>query len=246
MFRDPRLDSLGWVAEQNSGFQIQLLGNFLLRREDVQVALPMCSQRLLAFLAIQSRSPRSVVMGTLWPNVGEPHARGSLRTAIWRLHQVTPYLIQPADDMLALRPEVRVDIHELTDSTQVILQGLSRASAERSVLHARGELLPGWYDDWVIFERERLRQLRLHALDALAGRLTAQGRHIEALEVAIESMRIEPLRESANRLIVAIHLAEDNVVEALRHYEFFRDLLGAELGIEPSVRLTEMLPAAVF
>jgi DNA-binding SARP family transcriptional activator len=108
---------------------------------------------------------------------------------------------------------------------------------------ARAELLPGWYDDWVIFERERLRQLRLHALDALAGRLTAQARYAEALEAAIECARMEPLRETSNRLIIAIHLAEDNVAEAVRHYEFFRDLLRVELGIEPSARLAGLLPA---
>jgi len=111
------------------------------------------------------------------------------------------------------------------------------------IVRAGGELLPGWYDDWVIFERERVRQLRLHVLDALAERLIAQARYAEALEAALECARIEPLRESSNRLIIAIHLAEDNVAEAVRHYEFFRDLLRIELGIEPSPRLAGLLPA---
>jgi DNA-binding SARP family transcriptional activator len=69
-------------------------------------------------------------------------------------------------------------------------------------------------------------------------------RYIDALEAAIESVRIEPLRESANRMIIAIHLTEGNVVEAVRHYRFFRDLLRAELGIEPSPQLTEMMSDA--
>jgi DNA-binding SARP family transcriptional activator len=203
----------------------------------------MGSQRLLAFLALQGPAPRCAVLGTLWPDVTESLGRGSLRTAMWRLHVGAPRLIQALGDMLVLRPDAQVDIHALNYSAQVILGQASQAPVGRVVLDARGDLLPGWHDDWVIFERERLRQLRLHALDALAGQLTVRGRYAEALEAAMESTRIEPLRESANRMIIAIHLAEDNVAEALRHYGLFRDLLGAELGIEPSARLTSMLPA---
>lgn len=237
-------DAADQQPEQYAEFHLQLLGSFLLRRADTRIALPTGPQRLLAFLAIQGPVPSLVIMGTLWPHVGERHARGSLRTAMWRLHRDAPYLVERTDDMLALRSEVRVDIHAATDSAQLILQDRGQVSASRAFLYARGDLLPGWYDDWVIFERERFRQLRLHALDALARQFNAQGRYIDALEAAIESVRIEPLRESANRMIIAIHLTEGNVVEAVRHYRFFRDLLRAELGIEPSPQLTEVMSDA--
>ena len=204
----------------------------------------MGPQRLLAYLAINGPAPRSVVMGTLWPEVREPRARGSLRTAMWRLHRDLPCLLRAAGDVLGLHSGVQVDIRTVTESAEVILRDASQVSADRAILSARGELLPGWYDDWVIFERERLRQFRLHALDVLAERLTAQGRYADALEAAMESVRIEPLRESANRVIIAIHLAEANAAEALRHYRLFRDLLRTELDLEPSARLTAMLPAA--
>ncbi len=206
----------------------------------------MGPQRLLAFLAINGPAPRSLIMGTLWPEVSEPHARGSLRTAMWRLHRSVPCLLQTSGDVLGLQPGMLVDIRAVRESAQVILEDASHVSIDRTVLCTRGELLPGWYDDWVIFERERLRQLRLHALDALAEWLTAQGHYAEALEAAMEGVRIEPLREGTNRTIIAIHLAEANAAEALRHYQFFRDLLRTEFGLEPSARLTDMLPAAAL
>ncbi len=241
---DLRRDPPGQAAGQRGWFQLQLLGEFSLHREQANIALPMAPQRLLAFLAINGPAPRPVIAGTLWPQGSEQHARGSLRTAMWRLHRGAPNVLRPAGDMLGLNPDVLVDIRAVTDSAQVILQDAGQDSVGRAILRARGELLPGWYDDWVIFERERLRQLRLHALDALAGRLAAQGSYARALEAALESTRIEPLRETANRMIIAIHLADANVTEALRHYRFFRDLLRAELGLEPSPQLTAMLPAA--
>jgi len=228
-------------AGQHGGFQLRLLGRFSLRQGDTQIPVPTGPQRLLAFLAIRGPVPRPVILGALWPNAREPRARGSLRTAMWRLHRDAPRLIRPVDDALILGPDVLVDLHSVTDSAQSILQNSSEMPDDRRQPFAAGELLPDWRDDWVIFERERLRQLRLHALDALAERFAAQGRYMNALEAALESAQIGPLRESANRLIIAIHLAEDNVAEALRHYEFFRDLLGAELGIEPSGQMTAML-----
>lgn len=224
------------------GLRLQLLGEFALARHSERVALPPAAQRLLAFLALHGPTSRPVIMGTLWPNVGERHARGSLRTTIWRLNQDGSRLVGPAGDALALRPEIAVDTRAFADSAQRILHGSLPPAAECAPIRLSGELLPSWYDDWVIFERERLRQLRLHALDAMASRLAAGGRYADALQAAIESVRLEPLRESAHRAIIAIHLAEGNVAEALRHYGLFRRLLEAELGIEPSPQLAGMLP----
>ena len=93
----------------------------------------------------------------------------------------------------------------------------------------------------MLLERERLHQLRLHALEALARKLAGERRFGEALEAAHSALRCEPLRESVLRVIVRIHLAEGNAVDALRHYERFADLLRRELGIEPSEQLTRLI-----
>jgi len=104
-----------------------------------------------------------------------------------------------------------------------------------------GELLPGWYDDWVLLERERLRQLRMHALEDVAVRLMAAGRYGDALQSALAAVRAEPLRESAHRTVVRVHLAEGNVVEALRAYEQFRTMLADDLGVQPSSQFSRLV-----
>ena len=101
--------------------------------------------------------------------------------------------------------------------------------------------MPGWYDDWVIIERERLRQLHLHALESVAEQLAAQGRNAAALEAALRAVASDPLRESAHRLVIRIHLAEGNAAEALRQYELCRRMLHKELGIAPSAALRDLL-----
>jgi DNA-binding SARP family transcriptional activator len=104
-----------------------------------------------------------------------------------------------------------------------------------------GELLPDWYDEWVLFERERLRELRLHALEALATRLSAAHRWGAAMDAALAAVAADPLRESAHRAVIETHLAEGNCCEAIRHYVLFRNLLRRRIGIEPSVEIGQLL-----
>ncbi|MGW1987567.1 AfsR/SARP family transcriptional regulator [Streptomyces collinus] len=138
---------------------------------------------------------------------------------------------------------LHVDVHAFTETALGVVQGGGpppAAQLPQGLL--RGEdLLPGWDEEWLLPERERLRQLRLHALDALAEALVREGRPALALEAAWESVRAEPLRESAHRAAVSAHLAEGNLSEAVRHYRSFQRLLREELGVEPSARLTRML-----
>lgn len=79
------------------------------------------------------------------------------------------------------------------------------------------DLLPGWYEDWVLAERDGLQHLRLRALEEVAEVLLRRGRCSEALDAALAAVRRDPLRESTLRLVLRIHVAEGKRVEALRH-----------------------------
>ena len=89
--------------------------------------------------------------------------------------------------------------------------------------------------------RERIRQLRLHALETLGQRLIDQGRPAQAIEVGLAAVAADPLRESAHRVIVSAHLAEGNRSEALRQYRTFERLLDEQLGVGPSDRMLTLI-----
>jgi DNA-binding SARP family transcriptional activator len=230
--------------------RLHLLDRFRLTCGPASIDVCTGGRRLLAYLGLHRHARRSVVAGALWPDTTEERAQGSLRTALWRLHRGRHPLVCTDQDALSLAGTVSVDAHALAESALRVASAPDAGALGDDVpgdevsrhLLLGGDLLPGWDEDWVLFERERLRQLRLHALDALTERLIAQGRHALALETALESVRTEPLRESAHRAVVSVHLAEHNVVEAVRHYRAFRKLLGEELGMEPSPDFTSMLP----
>ncbi|MGY1690658.1 AfsR/SARP family transcriptional regulator [Geodermatophilus sp. SYSU D01105] len=204
--------------------------------------LPRGVQRLVAHICLSGRPPRTAIAGHLWPDAPEDHAHGSLRSALWRLHKVAPGLVEVSGSTLALADGVRVDVWELGDWARRVRDPRScLADVEVPDVGLAGELLPGWYDDWVLLERERLRQLRMHALEQAAVRLAVAGRHGDALQAAHAAVRAEPLRESAHRTVIRVHLAEGNVVEALRTYDRFREMIADELGVQPGEHMARLV-----
>ena len=207
--------------------------------------LPRGAQRLIAHLGLCGRPARGAIAGQLWPDVPEDHAHGSLRSALWRVQKAVPGLVDASGGALGLAPGVRVDVREFTEWAERVLDpGTGVEDVPAPAIALRGELLPGWYDDWVLLERERLRQLRLHALEALADKLAGARRYGEAVQAAYAAVRTEPLRESAHRAVVRVHLAEGNLAEAVRAYESFRALLADELGVAPTGQMTQLLVRA--
>jgi DNA-binding SARP family transcriptional activator len=232
------------------GTRVGLLDGFALERgvggvHMVIDDLPRCAQRLIALLSLAGRPARAAVAGELWPDVPEDHAHGSLRSALWRVQKSVPGLVEVSGGALGLASGVRVDVREFRDWAQRVLDPnavLDGVMAPELAL--RGELLPGWYDDWVLLERERLRQLRLHALEVWADKLARAGRYGEAVQAAYAAVCTEPLRESAYRAVVRVHLAEGNIGEAVHAYSAYRDMLAKELGVAPTTQMEELISRA--
>lgn len=225
------------VANQ-LGPHLTLLNAFELRCEGRLVPLPRPAQRLLAFLALQDRPVlRTFVAGTLWLESPENRAFGSLRSALWRARRCGHELIEATTTQLRLASSVAVDVRETIAWARDVLEG----STEPGISGHVGDLLPDWYDDWVLFERERLRELRVRALEFLCAELTTAGKFHQAFEAGLAAVEDEPLRESAHRSLIMVHLAEGNQAEAIRRYRLYRALLQDQLGLEPSTRMEDLV-----
>lgn len=220
-----------------------LLGGFELRVGGVAVALPASAERLLALLAMHERpASRSWISGVMWPDRDEARAAANLRSTLWRLRQPNLDLVSAVGDKLSVDGGLDVDLHRAREIAWRLLNGsdaLDQPDRVPAELVA-GELLPDWYDDWVLIEQERFRQVRIHALEELCGALVATGRTAAAVDAALLAVRCDPLRESAQRALVRAHLAEGNRADALRHYRLYERLLATELGITPSTELTDL------
>lgn len=235
------------TTERNDHNELALLGGFVLSvGGDALLGISAGSQRLLAFLAIRDQvATRNLVAGTLWPESTEEHASASLRSAVSRLGGTARQAVKVTAGDLGLAEGVAVDVHLSQALARRLIDRDGRRSdadiAGTAVASLSADLLPGWYDDWAVIAAEDWRQLRLHALEAVAARLTDADRLAEAAAAALAAVRAEPLRESARAALIRVHMAEGNQSEALGEFERYRVLLRAELDIEPTTRLSQVL-----
>lgn len=228
-------------------WSVALFDSWQLTRSGVTHKIRTREQRLIALLALQGRRRRSYLAGILWPESTEARAGASLRAATFRIDQVAPGLLLHDRRDLALGPNVQIDVNDFVDyvwrlSTNrqsLIASDEDAAACLQLLLH--GDLLPGWYDDWVIYERARLQQLRIQALEVAAARMIERGNIAAALVTASAAVAMEPLRESAQRLLIRVHLRDGNYHAAVRDYSEFSSRLQRELGIAPSVQMQTLV-----
>jgi DNA-binding SARP family transcriptional activator len=224
-----------------ASYALSLLGEFSLAAGDGTITLPVASQRLVALLALQGRASRSRIAGTLWPQSSEERALASLRTVIWRLNHCAVGVVLTTGGPVCLGPTVHVDVQRFLEAAAALMRSQASGSDWSGMTDVEVELLPGWSEEWLIAPRERLRQLQLHVLEAVAEELARRGRYGLALDAALAAVRADPLRESAHRAVIRVHVAEGNLVEAVRAYQECRLLLQRELGVDPRPETARMV-----
>jgi DNA-binding SARP family transcriptional activator len=225
---------------------LRLLGGFELTIDYRPILVPEGTQKVMAFLALQAAPVRrTYVAGCLWSEKNEVRANANLRSALWRLPEEGGTLIAANAHALSLSGSVSIDYR---NALQVVRNAISTGTVGTQALDALelldSPLLPGWYDDWIIVERERLKQLHLHALEKLARRALEENRMDDALELAQRIVRSEPLRETGHMILAKAHLANGNRSEAVRQVKKLDALLRDELGISASPeawRLVDMI-----
>ncbi len=225
--------------------RLYLLGPLVLMAQDQRLPLPATqkAQSLLAYLAMHRSRPRlrAQLADLYWPEAPAARARRNLNTALWQIRRVLPagdYLVSSTQDV-QLNPAASLwlDVEEF----ESLLAAAPQATAGDAIAHLRqavalyrGDLLAGFYDDWVLDERYRLEGRLLSALARLARAYQEQGDPGEALVCAQELLRHDPLREDIHRQVICLHLALGDSLAAARQCNRCRALLEAELGSAPS------------
>ena len=226
-----------------------LLGGFSLTVNESPVTLQIHPQRLLAYLSLTQPAymahSRTALAERLWANASVERCQANLRTALWRIRRADARLVRASRATVRLDDSVDIDIRRCDAQAARLLSDEDLLdTSDMDIRSLRGELLPDWDEDWLLLERERIRLVQIHALEALARRLCGLGRHPEAVEPAFAALACEPLRESANAILIDIFLAERNVAQAHLQLKRYSTLLWSQLGIKPSAELVSRVAAA--
>lgn len=218
------------MSDDQRRSRVTVLGSFTLTSGGTGVPLAVDARRLVAYLAVHPRpQERAGLAADLWPGVTAPAARALLAEAVAAVD--VPGLIEGAGDpdaALSLAPGVEVDLAE----AMTLIRALPRVPGDVDVDTALldRDILPGWTASWIAVERERFRQLRLHAVEERSQRLTAAGRFADAAAMARAAVRTAPSRESARRALIEAYLAQGDIAAAVAEYDEYQELLRSSVG----------------
>lgn len=233
-----------------------LFGGFSLTwNEQPLPALPGAAARsLLAYLLAHRRQPptRDLLAGTFWPDVADAVARRRLSQALWQIGRfwrnlpavqadpAAPPLLLTGAETLCFHPALALwlDVEEFIQQHALWLQrspesAESLPAAARCLELYRGEFLAGYYDDWIMLEREELRAKLLQVLERRLQGHKSRGEYERALACARRLVVEDPWREDAHREVMRLCHLLGRGDEALRQYESCRRAL-AELDASPA------------
>ncbi len=239
--------------------EIRLLGGFQLGRDGrVLEQLPLRAARsLFAFLVLnrERAHTRDLLAGTFWPDFDEGRARRRLSQALWQTQRSLGeddgqrYLIG-TPDTIRFNPDADfwLDIDEflaaLDEAAEADRSGETEALT-RAVELYRGDLLAGFYDDWLFPDQSQLRTKFLVALERLADLAMARGDYETALSLARRLAQENEFDEEAHRRVMRIAVLLGRHNEALRQFEECRRILAEELGTEPSAETVDLYEATL-
>ena len=235
-----------------------LFGALALSKDAQPFTLPYTetARALLAHLLINHPrpQPRPAVSGLFWPEKSEAWTRQHLSQALYQLRTWMPGLVIADTHTLALNPDFSlwIDVHEFrkylvpapdSQSPAPVAQITKQQriqTLQQTVLLYRGDLLEGFYEDWVLAEREALREKYLQVLSELIELEKSSGKYSEALEYALRLAQSEPLQEAYHREVMRLQFILQQPEAALKQYALCCQILKDELALQPEAETADL------
>ena len=202
---------------------------------------------LLGFLALHADAPqpRQRLAAAFWPDSTEQQARTNLRRELHHLRVLlgddSSLVVEPAALMWREWPTCRVDVCVFHRERQFALQAVADGNQHAMLEHAaaavaeyQGNLLPAMFDDWVLAERETLRQQCVELCDHLVAGWRGVGDLSKAIEYGRRRVRLEPLEEVGYRTLMELQADAGDRAGAISTFHKCAEILDHELQVKPS------------
>jgi DNA-binding SARP family transcriptional activator/ABC-type cobalamin/Fe3+-siderophores transport system ATPase subunit len=200
------------------------------------------AQGLLAYLALtpDQTHPRDKLAALLWGDASPDSARNALRQTLFVLRKAIGS--DAGSTLVVTGDAITLPVGAVASDVAAFEQALAvktPVALEAAAGLYRGDFLAGLdvaapaFEDWLMSERERLRELALEALARLLAHQRAAGLTSSAVQSALRLLAIDPLQEAVHRTLMRLYLQLGRRDAALRQYQVCVDALRRELGIEP-------------
>lgn len=192
--RPARTGGSDWASIGTARIQLRLVGGFALSVDDRPVNLPEGAQRLIAFLALRRRpQTRLCIAGNLWPDKADSRATANLRSTMYRARLPDgSTLVETRGSLVGISSDLELDVWQVESLKPPAIADACARDGCFSYARLFEELLPGWYDDWAILERERLAQIQLRIAEYVAITLAKGGDLISAVDIAHRTQLLDP------------------------------------------------------
>ena len=239
-----------------SAVRFFLLGKFCLEihgKETCKIE-PRKAEELLGFLLLNRNRPQSRerLAELLWGESSQDQANNYLRKALWQLQSALDAprfgeqgLLLIDGEWIQINPQLEIwlDIAVLEtsfkESQGILGRNLNEQQAQsiqEAVNAYRGDLLDGWYQDWCLYDRERLQHLYLAMLDKLMDYSEMRGAYEEGLAFGQSILQHDKARERTHRRLMRLHYCAGDRTAALRQYQRCVASLKEELDVQPADR----------
>jgi DNA-binding SARP family transcriptional activator len=221
-------------------------------------------QELFAYLLIyrDRPHPRETLAGILWDAKSSTQSKKYLRQALWQLQNILQDLYENSPEPILIvesawiqinpKTNIQLDIEQLEDAFKSTRgkRGRELAASQIDALENatqlyNDDLLLGWYQDWCIFERERLQNMYIAILDKLMGYFEAHGYYEDGVIYGTRILGFDRARERTHRSLMRLYFLADDRTGALRQYKQCTEALDEELSVKPAKKTEELYALVV-
>ena len=228
--------------------EIRLFGQIAIQRDGEPLSgLSSKATELLCYLLLQRDRgyAREALAGLFWPDTPDPLARKYLRQVIWRLQSklASRDLLIMRAGWIRINPDAGLwlDVAEFEhaydfhrDMPGQELTDRQAQALEAAVLLYSGDLMESWYQDWCVYERDRLQLIYLAMLEQLMSHCEARRYYARGVAYGQRILRYDPARECAHRILMRLYYQAGERSAALRQYERCAAAMAKQFNVDPS------------
>ncbi len=235
--------------------EVRLFGGLEIRMAGASVTAFISTKApaLLAYLTVSRRpASRDLLAALFWGEMGDADAKNNLRQALTSLRKSLDPFLEITRDSVAMRTDAPVasDIAVFEGALRAARRvgGIERTAHLQTAIDVyRGDFLEGVlvrdapeFEEWLLAQRTRYRELALQAFHQLTEDHLAQADYQAAIDTATRLLALDPWREDGHRQLMLALARTGQYSAAIAQYQRCCALIREAFAVDPAEETTAL------